>query len=686
MAIITYLTENCKQAMIRSFLVTLLAIVPESSEQFWDITPTVRPLPRSTMKSCDDYNDVIGWVTYQMEINGKLKSFQQNLGTLQQNLNEKSSLKNCCFYENKTMDKIMDDINKISGANGNQIGEPLKASGDMGKDLDNILPRVKQVVAKGFKSCCENLQELLKKLEEDLKRQLEDLKRKLDSSTGSSKDKEDLEKKLKDLEDLLKDLKDRLEKLDKKLAENSHSEQKCCAELDSKIRDLENQIKQMKNQSDDKAKDLENQLKGFKDKQQDQENQMKDLKKTVENRMEKVKDLTEKCEKSCDRGNNDYLSDLEARFDQLDKLMKNVSKNIDNNHLGASDPNMVAKIKICEENAKSLQIIEALLKNLTNSRCDKNNDENCLQLNNRIKDMEQQKKDLDEKLEKSISCCKEIGELREKTTRLKIELQITTEKYEKHISGSDADYNKLRDQLMNKLAELEALIKKKEQEKPTQNDKDLDQKIRTLQIEVTKIQETLKDIKNHLNDFSNLNKNQSDTMRIMFNKLTEELLQLKQKSGELETKIVLRVEDLENKLLNNTFSSNIANDRLQRMENLYESLRQDLDKAQKKFQILSNLDQMAKDAQSRLLKLEEPVNNCRGKCSQIEKMDDLIDKIEDLEKIAKIPSRKRPVTSNGKGKMIKTTKTTKKNVNSWVGGIDYVTSKTETNKSWNSIS
>ncbi|KPU77940.1 uncharacterized protein Dana_GF28118 [Drosophila ananassae] len=644
MAIITYLTENCKQAMIRSFLVTLLAIVPESSEQFWDITPTVRPLPRSTMKSCDDYNDVIGWVTYQMEINGKLKSFQQNLGTLQQNLNEKSSLKNCCFYENKTMDKIMDDINKISGANGNQIGEPLKASGDMGKDLDNILPRVKQVVAKGFKSCCENLQELLKKLEEDLKRQLEDLKRKLDSSTGSSKDKEDLEKKLKDLEDLLKDLKDRLEKLDKKLAENSHSEQKCCAELDSKIRDLENQIKQMKNQSDDKAKDLENQLKGFKDKQQDQENQMKDLKKTVENRMEKVKDLTEKCEKSCDRGNNDYLSDLEARFDQLDKLMKNVSKNIDNNHLGASDPNMVAKIKICEENAKSLQIIEALLKNLTNSRCDKNNDENCLQLNNRIKDMEQQKK------------------------------------------GVVVDYNKLRDQLMNKLAELEALIKKKEQEKPTQNDKDLDQKIRTLQIEVTKIQETLKDIKNHLNDFSNLNKNQSDTMRIMFNKLTEELLQLKQKSGELETKIVLRVEDLENKLLNNTFSSNIANDRLQRMENLYESLRQDLDKAQKKFQILSNLDQMAKDAQSRLLKLEEPVNNCRGKCSQIEKMDDLIDKIEDLEKIAKIPSRKRPVTSNGKGKMIKTTKTTKKNVNSWVGGIDYVTSKTETNKSWNSAS
>lgn len=140
---------------------------------------------------------------------------------------------------------------------------------------------------------------------------------------------------------------------------------------------------------------------------------------------------------------------------------------------------------------------------------------------------------------------------------------------------------------------------------------------------------------------------------------------------------------LEYKLSIDNSSLNIANDRLKRLENLYESLRHDLDKAQQKFQILSNLDQMAKDAQSRLRKLEELVNQCRSKCSDIQKMDDLIDKIEDLEKVAKITGQpKKTVSATGKGKA---TKIVKKNVNSWVGGIDFVTSKIETNKTWNAV-
>ncbi|KAH8334774.1 hypothetical protein KR074_010354, partial [Drosophila pseudoananassae] len=630
-------------------------------------------------KNCDDYNDVIGWVTYQMEINGKLKNFQQNLGILQESLNEKASLKKCCFYENQTMEKIIDDINKISRANGNQVGEPLKPTGDMGKDLDNILPRMKQIVSKGFKSCCESLQELMKKLEEDLQKKLEELQKKLVSTTDHSKDKEELEKKLKELQDHSKELKDRLEKFEKQLAEKGNSESKCCAELDGKIKDLESQIKTAKNQADEKANNLENKLKDFKDKQKDQETQMKDLKTTVENRVEKIKNLTLKCDINCnpESGKNSILSDLESRFEKLENLILNISKNYDKSTSGSSNANVVVNIKVCEENAKTLQIIENLLQTLIKSKNQPNNNESCFHLNNYIKDLNEQKKHLEEKLEQSENCCRKIKKLKEKTERLKIELKNTVEKYDKHINESDSEYNKLKDQLNDKLAQLEALIKNHTQDNPSQSNTDLDAKLKAIQTEVAKSQETLKEIQNQLKELSNPSKNQTDTINKKYNDLTEELLKQQQKFDELQTKIVLRVEALENKILQENYTLNIANERLKRLENLYDTLRQDLDKAQKKFQILNNLEQLGKDAQNRLQKLEEFVNKCRSKCEQIDKLDDLIDKIEDLEKLVKVTSRPRKtVPPTRKGIRMKTTR---KNSNSWIGGIDYVTSKKDLN-------
>ncbi|XP_070136302.1 putative leucine-rich repeat-containing protein DDB_G0290503 [Drosophila bipectinata] len=678
-------TSGNYQVMITSLLLLLSAKLSESyDERMWHISSDVRPLPRSTMKNCDDYNDVIGWITYQMEINGKLKNFQKNLGILNESLNEKASLKNCCFYENRTMEIIINDINKISRANGNQDGEPLKPTGDMGKDLDNILPRMKQIVSKGFKSCCKNLQEFMKKLEEDLQKQLEDLKKKLESTTDNSKGKEDLEKKLKELQDHSNELKDRLEKLEKQLSEKENSESKCCAELDGKIKDLESQIKTAKNQADDKDKNLENKLKDFKDKQQDQETQMKDLKKIVENRVEKIKNLTLKCDTNCnpESGKNNNLSELESRFEKLENLILNISKNYDKSNSGSSNANVIVNIKVCEENAKTLQIIEQLLQNLINSKTQPNNNESCIQLNNYINDLNEQKKHIEEKLEKSKSCCKAIKKLKEKTERLKIELKNSVEKYEKHINESDSNYNKLKDHLNEKLAQLEALIKNLTQGNPSQSNTDLYEKLKAIQTEVAKSQETLKEIQNQLKKLSNPSKNQTETINKKYNDLTDELLKQQQKFDELQNKIVLRVEALENKIIQEHSNSNNANERLKRLENLYDRLRQDLDKAQKKFQVLNNLEQLGKDAQNRIVKLEEFVNKCRSKCEQLNKLDDLIDKIEDLEKLAKVTRRpQKPVSPTRKVKMTKTTrkKTTR---NSWIGGIDYVTSKIDLNKTW----
>ncbi|KAH8270240.1 hypothetical protein KR018_006169, partial [Drosophila ironensis] len=589
---------------------------------------------------------VTEWMTYQVEINSKLRHFRQSMDVLLGSLNGTATLKNCCFYENETMDKIIDNINTISRDHGNQIGAPIKQSGQLGKDLDNILPRMKELVGKGFKNCCEKSQELLKNLEEKLKKQMEDLKNQLsDTKAQSSKEKEELERKLKASEDQMKELKERLQSFEKLLGETGKENTKCCSDQWHKVKDLDNQLNAAKTQAEANLNSVKNQMNFFKDTQRDQEAQIKDLKKTAEGRVEHIKRVTEMCKQSCEAGEDKgsekpgSLTDMESKVERLEKLINDLSENIKKMGIPSTNPNINITVNSCQENAKTLKIIEDLLQQMLKSKnetgcCDRTACSKGENITNRIQDLEKQLQETKSEVDKCRYCCKDIKNLHSTADTLLNEVTLANKTYLDASADTEKKYRALKGRLDEALLKLEEL-KKTEQGCINSNKEDFQMNRKAQGAVVDKVRESLRQFQSQFREGTNPFKKVSDAFDEKLKTMTDDLAKKQQESAEFQKQFDNRLTALEERNKNDGKANNSKNRRLIRLDDKQGDLPENSEKDQAEVKRLSELETAVNDGQEKLKNLEDMVNACRVKCKEIDKMDDLIDKIEDLEKQAK---------------------------------------------------
>ncbi|BFF96550.1 myosin heavy chain muscle [Drosophila madeirensis] len=109
--------------------------------------------------------------------------------------------------------------------------------------------------------------------------------------------------------------------------------------------------------------------------------------------------------------------------------------------------------------------------------------------------------------------------------------------------------------------------------------------------------------------------------------------------------------------------------RLHRLEKVCEDLKKDVEKAMKIVKRIDDLEKGLHNALEKQKTLEIQVKRCLTKCSAMNSIDDLIDRIEDLEKVVKLTATTtRPTTRKRKKPGTTTTE-----IVAWVGGIDMVT-------------
>ncbi|SPP76061.1 probable DNA double-strand break repair Rad50 ATPase [Drosophila guanche] len=603
---------------------------------------------RTVEKECHDFSQIARWINHRVVVTGKLTRFNQHLGQLLLALNDTAPIERCCFYEKATMDKIMVYLNGIAKHKGiseklQVQGSSLKSSGELGQDLDNILNQMGKLIRRNLKSCCDQLAEDLKQQEADLQKQLEELRKKLENSNGKhGKTMGELQKKEAVLEKQLEDSRAQLEKFEEQLMKSGDSFiAKCCARLDKKLQDLERQATTVKNEGIEKAKELEKKLDDLKDGQKDQEVKLNDIQKTISKISENISNATDMCAEKCGSRSNDEsnpgTSDLENRIEAVKKKVNYLSKRIAD--LIPSEGIVKENIKSCQDIGKILVKIETLLQQAVkgknpSGKSSKNEISSHLtddKLKIRVEDLEKQVNKLHIEVGRSRHCCKFLDGIGNDSDELKLNVDKLNVTFTDHIS----DLEKKAELLRKSMDEALEKIKKLGTHKASVNGSGSGD----LQMDIDRLQQNLD---NSTRDIESL-QTQLDKIMGHISVLTKTI----------KDKFVM-TEDLKIRLL--------------RLEKVCEDLKKDVEKDMKLVKRIDDLEKRLHNALEKQKTLEIQVKSCLTKCSAMNSIDDLIDRIEDLEKVVATATTTRPTTRKRKKSVTTTTE-----IVAWVGGIDMVT-------------
>ncbi|XP_041674277.1 reticulocyte-binding protein PFD0110w, partial [Drosophila eugracilis] len=683
--------EQCEchaQVLIASLLALLSAIKavePQlNSHDYGSLLYQLRTVPESDQ--CEDYNDITRWMDERVKLNAQLKEFQEDIGALQSSLNGTTS---CCSYENTTLLLINENVNAIMKQSGLEVEEP-EASEDLGRNLEDILSKIKQAVFNAFNICCENWQEKIDKFKVELEERVQNMAKKLKEE--KPKDSSPMEEELEVLESQIKDLKSSLEKLQN---QNNGPEVRsnCCDELKGQIQDLNTKTDMAKSAADEQIKAIENQIKKLKDNQQNLEDKTTILKNTIN---EKTENVLEKWKKSCENDKNlksdyvenDFLIDLGKKVKSLLKFIKNHPNKLVNLTKGESSTNYGQILDSCSHHNEKLSKMLVKLQNTikpkprtgdksppvvsqtedlkitseSNKNCSSNE-----KLRDRIEDLQKENKNISEEVKNFPKCCEKIEDLTQQADRLKIKLEKMNQTFNDHKKANKNSLQPLKDGLD---AALKKLVNLNQSESSDH------------------FQDQLNKIKRKLSqgnlDLGKMKNKQDYILKVIENATSQansnELEKLQKDFEEFRLNVERKLKDYKNKKLEKPAK---VKEREKRIEELTDKVRQDKAKLLKTLKRHEELEEKVKDKLEKLKTPSSIMLGCQKKCKEMSNMDVLKNQIKEAEKLVKqkvvskpIQERKpllKPVPKQVTKPLKKPTpKPKKKYPEVYIGGVDYI--------------
>ncbi|XP_060655153.1 putative leucine-rich repeat-containing protein DDB_G0290503 [Drosophila nasuta] len=595
------------------------------SRRTFNAHPTVQR--RTIENQCNQKGEITHWINQQVARNTKLTEFNQKVQKILDNVNENNTTEkaHCCFYENNTMDKVFADITILSEKYNINGGVALKSTGDMGQDLDRILERLKQLVGKDMKSCCNHLSAKLKELKADFVKQLEELKLKINKNPEN---KENLSKdKELELKNKLEKLMERMEQLEKKQLENEKISGKgtCCKELEQKLKELQSQVETAK--TGNKTADLDKELQDFLDKQKEQVTKIKEIEEELKKRAANVQKILENCEKRC--GNKQTGNETNGKTSKENSGINDDSRRLDT---------LEQMIQSLIENHKKLN---NMLENMT--KCKRA--DNCEQ--KRIKDQAE----FQSQIEKAKVCCKDIDKLGQDNEELRQNIKKMNASYTEHLSQLNNEIKELQNGLKDA---LESKNPDKDTNKESSKNQEFKSELDDINKKLDQLQNTLIDNENKLN-------NVQQQSNLLFKELTNSLEIQKNVTKQFEKSAEKRFDDLNSK--GKTENPVDQADRLDRLEKEQNKLSENINKTQELQKRVEELEKKLKEALDDLQASKSTVDKCSLKCKQLDNINDMIKRIEDLEVKVKNHKSSKNGKSNDKPK--------KKRKGSAIGGVDF---------------
>ncbi|EDW17763.2 uncharacterized protein Dmoj_GI12461 [Drosophila mojavensis] len=612
------------------------------------------------------------WINEQILTNAKLTSFNLNLGKMLEAINStnpnQAGEEHCCFYENRTMNTVFAGLGNLSAISDTPNVNPLEATGDLGKDLDIILDQMKAISSKKMKTCCEQLAENLKAVEADLLNKLEELRKKMKQQHGDvNSQTNELKQKQTDLENQLKNVTNRIEQLEKQQNVNKEEAAKCCKELNDKVNELKTQLEQAKAEASEKAKQLEKDINDLNQKQQEHANKLNILQKETEKQMTIISQTTRVCIDNCGSGtggsgigggtgngtgngtgtgtgsgSGSGSTDNEALLNRIKELEKLISNLIDKfNQLS----NITTAIANCSKIESELNQIHNILNQLGNQTAVAPGNNNCPSL-----------VELQTEIEKAKQCCKKIDELSQKLDNMMKQIEELNNKYTNHVTQLETSLSQVQEQLDNTLAQLQNMSITTQ---TCPNGNGTANGTQTLDDRITNLQNQLNSLKKILSITQiNLNNNEAKLIQV------EKTLQEKWREFQMINADRLRnasefKEQMENRLnelqllLSNNSSKPDQNliERIIKLEKLHEEMRVDIERILKLEKMFSDLENQLQATLQKLQDNDAKFKECALRCSKLDELNDLIDRLEDVEKLV-LSTPGRPTTAT------KTTTTT----------------------------
>ncbi|XP_043950628.2 putative leucine-rich repeat-containing protein DDB_G0290503 [Drosophila biarmipes] len=540
----------------------------------------------------------------------------------------------CYFYEENTLKLVIDQINAINKGSGTQLGQ-LESNGGLEYSIENILTQLRDAVPKGIQSCCESLGKLIEKIKDDLGKKVKTLKRYLrEVNSGESQEKDALQKKLKNLENQIDETKSSLEVLKKQMDDND----KCCYKLKDDIQDLDKKLRAIKSDADDKTHKLDNQLNKLKEKQRNGDDLITNIKQNIEDDAENIKNILSQCDKNCVNKNvseannleNKHLLDLENKTETLRMLVEGLSKRFGDLNIQESN-NFSVTLKTCLENGETLSKIQTHLQYLA-----KQKNESCFggspggsgngvsaakkkcsfneKLIKHLKELKKEGETLREDLKKFAKCCEKIDELNLQVARLENLIKDMNQTYNDQLKDNSDQFEALKQSLDDSLKKLGT-------NNQSINNEDLQEQINSLikLLDNAKIKfEILKDRQMGL--FKKKEKIENSTYS------PDELASLKRDFEEFN-------KDVDGKLKEFEILKKNRKHALPKLERFKNEVGQDLDHIRKKLSGPKVLEKQVEDQIEDHKKQASLMLDCKNRCMNIDKMDDLIDRVEDLEKL-----------------------------------------------------
>ncbi|KAH8302225.1 hypothetical protein KR044_004255, partial [Drosophila immigrans] len=521
---------------------------------------------------CNRHEEITQWINEQVVRNAKLTRFNLRLKEILDNVNDNKTTSlekgHCCFYEANTMNKVFADITTLSQKYNIDGGAGLQTTGDMGKDLDRILDRLKQLVGKDMKGCCDHLTGKLKELETDFAQQLKELKIKLNKRPT---DKEN-PKREQELKNKLEKLKERMEQLEKngKVSKDG----KCCKEIENKLNELKNQVDAAK--TGDTSAEQEKELKEL-------ETKVNDINGELEKRSENRQKVLENCEMQC--GN------------------ETIGKEIDNDDTKRME-NLEQMIKYLIENHTKLK---DMLENVTQ----------CKQLcDNALKNKEEEHGKPDNKIcyesniiQKAKDCCKDIDKLGKDNAEMREDIKHMNESYTENISKLNYEIKDLQ----NRLKEILEKPENASQQKDDKDEKDSDSsKNPEFDNKLDDINKKLDELQQALNDNDNKLKDVQQKSNDNFEELKNLLLNQKNAAEKFEKYAEQRYDELDGKI-NNVKPVDKA-DRMDRLETEQNQLGENIDKALELQKRVDDMKEQLQDLLDALQTSKLEAERCSLKC------------------------------------------------------------------------
>ncbi|KAH8234827.1 hypothetical protein KR032_003750, partial [Drosophila birchii] len=577
----------------------------------------------------------------------------------------------CDFYEKDSIQSIFENVEKIIDLNSNKSKEIPKISGNLAKDLSQIIPLFKNIVPKGLKKqeCCEELAEYLKEIVENLQDKWEDLK--INISKKIDKDKTKIKEKLQDnQEDLgeqLEDVQLQLEHIQEESV--SKFKPKCCSKFYRKINNLQNELNNVTTDANDNNQEFGTKLKKINEKLRSQDKRSTEVSETVGKREKNIKEMVEKLENKT-IGSNCSENELEDRISQMENRVKEQEIKVVSS---ASNIN----INLCQENGEKLAKIEYELENILKYRNKQGNEGTGNSISEKegfekagsgnldgsppettedsIKKLLAEAEKLRESLRNSDLCCEKTDYLQGLGEKLLKSTDQLNQTYDENIKNNALDLNNIESLLKNATDKLESITNDRQsQKKSNQNEaegEDLKKQLTNIQSELDKAKADFKNLQNKLNALPNSKNRPINSNNYNLNDNFKEELK-KFNENWLKTDKRLRL------LEESTAGKSLAR--------LLESLQQQINKSESEIGRLENLDQSHYANMKKLTNLENQVTFCQNSCNDLDLINDLLDDIEDTERFlkAKLPNPKKPTNIVSEEGVL-------------VGGVDFVDQVTD---------